>query len=322
MGLIGVSGPTFITSSSTTEPSEYPGQPHEKKASLMACTRVDTFLNSRKRRPESENITEPLPRKRLRATSQPPSLNYSSPDSSFLNISDDEAGYATDEDQPPKFDEEHKTKPTLQNQMEIVYAADEEDVQNRQRKSSVTESFESSSPREFSDDETFHDMSSALYGTLELIIKNANILRQGGESIIKNANTMKSHAMNMKAQLEIELRCEMKAAHKNETPCSCGANTPGSVLNIWRSQFEGGFLPNGMDFAGLSQTLGALRRKKDILDDRGRPIVIHEEYLGNTPSEGSPSANYTTMLPSKDETQLRVTMRELALQRDVRQWVN
>ncbi|KAK6521717.1 hypothetical protein TWF506_001921 [Arthrobotrys conoides] len=276
MGLIGVSGPAiFASSSDLSEPPEYPGSPTEPQVSPNTCSRLDNSCNPRKRRPEFDSTVEPSSQKRLRASSQPPRLNFLKSSRSFLDLSDDEDN-TPDENPKTPFYSYHKYGSTVGHRMELMYAADEEDLLDRQRSLVVSES---PSSENLPDDAIFHDMSSALYDTLELMIRNADILRQGGESIIKNATTMKAHALNIKAQLEIEIRCEMKSEHQNQTACSCGANTPGSILNVWKTQFQGGFMPNGMDFAGLSQTLGAVGESSGLPRDRNNRFMIHEDHL-------------------------------------------
>ncbi|KAF3193376.1 hypothetical protein TWF225_010134 [Orbilia oligospora] len=272
MGLIGVSGPAiFASPSDVSEPSQDPSSPIEPQAPQNSCSRLDNSCNPRKRCSEFDSTVENPSQKRLRASSQPPRISYSNSSRSFLDISDDEDN-TTNEGQEPPFYSHNEFKSAIGHRMELVYAADEEDLLDRDRSSTISES---PSSENLPDDAIFHDMSSALYDTLELMIRNADILRQGGESIIKNANTMKAHAVNIRAQLEIELRCEMKSEHQNQTACSCGANTPGSVLNVWKSQFQGGFMPNGMDFSGLSQTLGAVGGSSGLSRSGNDRFITH-----------------------------------------------
>ncbi|RVD81883.1 uncharacterized protein DFL_009730 [Arthrobotrys flagrans] len=274
MGLIGVSGPaTFAGPPDANEPPEYPGSPTEPRAPPTAYPRFDNSCNPKKHRQESDRIIESSSPKRLRASSQTSKLDYSSPSRSFLDTSGDEEDDTTNGHRKGVFYSHHKFESSVGHRMELVYAADEEDLLDRQRSSRITES---PPPENLPDDAIFHDMSSALYDTLELIMRNADILRQGGESIIKNATIMKAHAMNIRAQLEIELRCEMRAEHQNQAACSCGANTPGSVLNVWKAQFQGDFMPNMMDFAGISQTLGIVGEIPSLSRSR---IIIHEDRL-------------------------------------------
>ncbi|KAK6506796.1 hypothetical protein TWF481_005256 [Arthrobotrys musiformis] len=274
MGLIGVSRPLFTGLLDTREALERSGSRTELQSPITACPRLDISCNPKKRRPEPDSAVELSSQKRIRSSSQPPRLNYLGSDDPFFHNSDDDEGVETiKEDKKAVFYSLNKFEPPVGHRMELVYTADEEDLLERQHTSRISES---PPPQDLPDEAIFHDMSSALYDTLSLIMRNADTLRQGGESIIKNATTMKAHAMNMKAQLEIELNCEMRAAHQDQTPCSCGANTPGSVLNVWKAQFQGGFLPGGMDFTGPPQKFREVEQSPSFSAGRNDRMVLRE----------------------------------------------
>ncbi|KAK6534857.1 hypothetical protein TWF281_006156 [Arthrobotrys megalospora] len=310
MDLIGISVPTFVDSHDTSE-SESTISSAEEQSASKDFPQVDVFVNPRKRRSYSDNSMDLSSQKRLRACNlraQPTNPNFPGPGHSFLNISDDDDDYATDEDQGSTPHPRHNTRPSSGEQIELVYAADEEDIIYQQHN---TKASESPSPQHLPDDAIFHDIYSALSDTLGLIMRNADVLRDGGERIIKNASTMKAHAMNLRGQLEMELHCKMRATHQDETACSCGANTPGSILNIWKSQFQGGFLPNGMNFAGLSQTLGKIGQSSKASHNSSKLITIHEDDSSDMAAEDSPIPNTQATLSNTEETRIKLTIHEL-----------